>query len=96
MTIASKLLSFPALTAISAIEAFFVARFSPRCFSVYPRLVPVAGIFLLNYAVGVLAWVYVYPTFFSPTKHLPGPRVSISPGYLLARFAAVHRSGKTY
>lgn len=93
MTIASKLLSFPALTAISAIEAFFVSRLSPRCFFVYPKLVPVAGIFLLNYAVGVLAWVYVYPTFFSPTKHLPGPRVSISRGSHLARLAARDRPG---
>jgi hypothetical protein len=92
MTIASKLLSFPALTAISAIEAFFASRFSPTCFSCYPRLIPVAGVFLLNYAVGVLAWVYVYPTFFSPTKHLPGPRVSISTGSPLARLAAGNRS----
>ncbi|KAH6685067.1 cytochrome P450 [Plectosphaerella plurivora] len=74
MTIASKLLSFPALTAVSALEALLLSRFSSRCFAAYPRLVPVAGIFILNYAVGVLAWVYVYPTFFSPTRNLPGPR----------------------
>ncbi|KAI1823764.1 cytochrome P450 [Xylaria intraflava] len=78
MGVATELVSLPSLTIAAAVQSLVVIRYYanilPRISNLDPRLEIVAVILLANYAFGVLFWGFIYPKFFSPLRHLHGPR----------------------
>jgi cytochrome P450 len=76
MGIASRLFSLPGLTIAGAAEYFLVVKLWPEYFSSQTRFIAIVGTILVNYAFGIIFWVFLYPNLFSPLRRLPGPRVS--------------------
>ncbi|KAL2194765.1 cytochrome P450 [Corynascus similis CBS 632.67] len=81
MTIASQLFGFPSLTLAAAVEALLAVRLFPDYVSTYGRFTLVGGALLINYAFGLIFWAFLYPNFFSPLRHIRGPRAVISAAY---------------
>lgn len=75
MGIASKLFGFPSLTLTSAAEVLLVLKLLPNQYSPSSHTGLALVVFLANYAFGVVFWFYLHPVFFSPLRHIPGPRV---------------------
>lgn len=82
MTIASQLFGFPSLTLAAAVEALLAVRLFPDYVSTYGRFTLVGGALLINYAFGLIFWAFLYPNFFSPLRHIRGPRVRFHPLHL--------------
>ncbi|KAF5025491.1 hypothetical protein F66182_2396 [Fusarium sp. NRRL 66182] len=83
MAVASMFLSFPSLTLAAAIESLLIIKLIPNQYSTRSHLIAVAAVVLVNYAFGVAFWGLLYPMFFSPLRHIPGPKAYVS---------AAHRS----
>ncbi|KAH7259238.1 cytochrome P450 [Fusarium redolens] len=83
MAVVSKLLGFPSLTLAAVIESFIAIKVFPDYYDSKSHLAAVFTILLINYAFGIVFWGFLYPVFFSPLKHIPGPRDYLS---------AAHRS----
>ncbi|KAI1129265.1 cytochrome P450 [Nemania abortiva] len=82
MGVAAQVFGLRSLTFAAAVESFFIIRFHPDLFSRVFRLgthleVPII-VFLANYAFALLFWGFIYPRFFSPLRHMAGPRSFIS------------------
>jgi hypothetical protein len=78
MAVVSKLLGFPSLTLAAVIESFIAIKVFPDYYDSKSHLAAVFTILLINYAFGIVFWGFLYPVFFSPLRHIPGPRVSPS------------------
>ncbi|EXA36556.1 hypothetical protein FOQG_11282 [Fusarium oxysporum f. sp. raphani 54005] len=83
MAVVSKLLGFPSLTLAAVIESFVAIKVFPDYYDSKSHLAAVFTILLVNYAFGIVFWGFLYPVFFSPLRHIPGPREYLS---------AAHRS----
>ncbi|KAM0083321.1 hypothetical protein ACKRZS_004471 [Fusarium odoratissimum] len=83
MAVVSKLLGFPSLTLAAVIESFVAIKVFPDYYDSKSHLAAVFTILLVNYAFGIVFWGFLYPIFFSPLRHIPGPREYLS---------AAHRS----
>jgi hypothetical protein len=80
MAVMSKILTFPTLTLAACIEGFFAIKLFPNYYSSSSHLAVVAFVLLINYAFGVVFWVFLYPVLFSPLRRIPGPKVSFVGG----------------
>ncbi|RFN48456.1 hypothetical protein FIE12Z_7265 [Fusarium flagelliforme] len=78
MAVMSKILTFPNLTLAACIEGFFAIKLFPNYYSSSSHLAVVAFILLINYAFGVVFWVFLYPVLFSPLRRIPGPKAYLS------------------
>lgn len=78
MAVVSKLLGFPSLTLAAVIESFVAIKVFPDYYDSKSHLAAVFTILLVNYAFGIVFWGFLYPVFFSPLRHIPGPRVRSS------------------
>ncbi|KAH6986514.1 cytochrome P450 [Ilyonectria sp. MPI-CAGE-AT-0026] len=83
MAILSQLLSFSSLTLAATAEWLLAIKLFPNYYSSQTHLASATLIFLVNYAFGIFFWAILYPNFFSPLRHIPGPR---------AVFSAAHRA----
>lgn len=65
------------LTAVELVAAdvFKVHALSPRLSPSYGLSI---AVFLAQYLVLKLYRIFLYPNFFSPLRHLPGPKVRLS------------------
>ncbi|KAM0322562.1 hypothetical protein ACHAQA_009409 [Verticillium albo-atrum] len=59
-------------------ETILASKLFPSYYSSQRHLVFVATIFFMNYAFGIFFWLFLHPRFFSPLRHLPGPRAFLS------------------
>lgn len=78
MAILSQLFSFSSLTLAATAEWLLAIKLFPNYYSSQTHLASATLIFLVNYAFGIFFWALLYPNFFSPIRHIPGPRVSYS------------------
>ncbi|EWZ29180.1 cytochrome P450 [Fusarium oxysporum Fo47] len=78
MAVVSKLLGFSNLTLAAVVESFVAIKLFPNYYSTQSHLVAVATILLVNYALGVVFWVLLYPLLFSPLRRIPGPKSYLS------------------
>ncbi|KAF9763680.1 hypothetical protein IL306_003015 [Fusarium sp. DS 682] len=78
MAVVSKLLGFPSLTLAAVIESFVAIKVFPDYYDTKSRLAAVGTILLINYAFGIVFWGFLYPVFFSPLRHIPGPKAYLS------------------
>ncbi|KAI8623353.1 cytochrome P450 [Xylariaceae sp. FL1651] len=82
MGLLAQTFSLRSLTLAAATESLLVIKLFadsfPKVFNTESRLAPVALIFVANYTLGALFWGLLYPRFFSPLRHIPGPRSLIS------------------
>ncbi|KAH7011130.1 cytochrome P450 [Ilyonectria destructans] len=83
MAISSQLFSFSSLTLAATAEWLLAIKLFPNYYSSQTHLASATLIFLVNYAFGIFFWAILYPKFFSPLRHIPGPR---------AMFSAAHRA----
>lgn len=79
MGLLEQTLSFPGLTLAGIAESFLAIKLFPEYYSSQSHLSVVGLILLANYSFGLFFWGLIYPNFFSPLRHLPGPRVSRRP-----------------
>ena len=77
MTTASQLFGLPALTLSALAEAFFIYQLWSKEINQHSYLHTVGAALLANYSFGIVFWGFLYPRFFSPLKHLAGPRVGV-------------------
>ena len=80
MGVVAEIFGLRSLTFAAAVESLVIIKFYP---DVLPRLFRLGAplqiaviVFLTNYAFGLLLWGFIYPKFFSPLRHMVGPRVS--------------------
>ncbi|KAM0272213.1 hypothetical protein ACHAQH_008795 [Verticillium albo-atrum] len=78
MNIVSSLFSFPILTLFAATETILGVKVLQCLDSLQSRLVFTTVVFLMNYGVGFLFWLFLYPRFLSPLRHIPGPKAFFS------------------
>ncbi|KAI0968932.1 cytochrome P450 [Xylaria arbuscula] len=82
MGVAAQIFGLPSLTLAATAESSIIIKFYAepfsRFFNLNAHLGIVAVIFLANYAFAALFWGFIYPRFFSPLRHLEGPRNLIS------------------
>ncbi|KPM40507.1 hypothetical protein AK830_g6038 [Neonectria ditissima] len=83
MTVASELFSLPSLTLAAAVEALLAIHMFPSYYSSRSHIAAVFIILSANYAFGAVFWLLLYPVFFSPLRHIRGPRTL---------FSAAHKS----
>jgi hypothetical protein len=80
MGVAAQIFGLPSLTFASTVESLIIIRFYsdllPSALKLGARLEIPIFVFLANYAFGLLIWGFIYPRFFSPLRHMVGPRVS--------------------
>lgn len=81
MAIASQIFGFSSLTLAATVESVVAIKLFPDYYSGTNHLLPVALIFLANYAFGLVFWGLLYPVLFSPFRRLQGPRVSNALGF---------------
>ncbi|RFU34154.1 hypothetical protein B7463_g2146, partial [Scytalidium lignicola] len=81
MTIASLIFGFPSLTLIATVQSLIAIKLFLNYYTSMNYLSLIAAIFLINYAFGAIFWAFLYPFFFSPFRHLPGPRTFFSAAY---------------
>ncbi|KAI1432488.1 cytochrome P450 [Xylaria sp. CBS 124048] len=82
MGIVAQVFGLPSLTLAAAVQSLAIIRYYPdvlpRVFNLGPRQDIAAVLLLVNYAFGGLFWGFIYPRFFSPLKHLHGPKDILS------------------
>jgi hypothetical protein len=80
MGLATQLFGLPSLTLAATAESLIAIKFYgdvfPKIFNLDTHLDIAAVIFLVNYTFAAFFWGLLYPRFFSPLRHLAGPRVS--------------------
>ncbi|KAH8812235.1 cytochrome P450 [Xylogone sp. PMI_703] len=81
MSILPQLFGFSSLTLAAAAESFLYIKVFLKDNGATNHLATVVTIFLANYAFGALFWVFLYPNFISPLRHLRGPRAFLSASY---------------
>lgn len=69
----------PALLLSAAAEAFVLTLAVPQFLPANPLLWTLIRTTILNLGVYFIYKVFVYPFLLSPMRHLPSPRVRISP-----------------
>lgn len=72
-----QIISFPSLTLVATAEAMFFVNFFANGLTSQTRLICLIGIFLANYAIWPVYWIYIYRLYLSPLCDLPGPKVSL-------------------
>ncbi|KAG9258421.1 cytochrome P450 [Emericellopsis atlantica] len=73
-----QIFSIPGLTVAALAQSLLAIKLFPTYYSSESHLRTVALIFLANYAFGAIFWIFLYPNFFSPLRHLPGQKALVS------------------
>jgi hypothetical protein len=72
----SKLLSFQSVTLAACLESFLAIRVLPAYLeSSRSPLATASLVFLGNYSLWMVFWLFIHPIFLSPLRKLAGPRV---------------------
>ncbi|KAJ8120365.1 hypothetical protein ONZ43_g2909 [Nemania bipapillata] len=82
MGVAAQIFGLPSLTLAATVEWLIIVTLYPdllsRILNFGGRLKVLVFVFLVNYAFALLIWGFIYPRFFSPLRHMVGPRNFIS------------------
>lgn len=81
MALSATILGFPGLTLIAVVEALLAIKLFPSYYGTGTHITACVIALSVNYLFGIVFWVFLYPNFLNPLRHLPGPTVSVLPPF---------------
>ena len=78
MSISDTIFGFPTLTIAAIVEALAAIKLFPDQYGDGSHLRTIMLFIVGNYVLGGVFWVFIWPTFISPARHLKGPKDYIS------------------